>query len=163
DQQHRDRGPHAAFFRLGLGAVVDRGAGVLNGLLESAEDLGRLHRAVAVGEAVDYLAMFVNCITDFVDGDRGGDFAGVVPAHAVGDDEQAELLVDEVVVLIVIALPTYVSRSRKGELHQLNDRTAATARSTNPVGYRRLSGSQPPRIPGASSRSTRSRMTSKDW
>jgi hypothetical protein len=40
-----------------------------------------------------------------------------VPAHAVSDDEQVELRVDEVVVLVVIALPADIGCGEKLELH----------------------------------------------
>ena len=43
-------------------------------------------------------------------GDRARDLARGVPAHAVGDDEERELLVDEEVVLVVVAHLAHVGR-----------------------------------------------------
>ena len=67
--------------------------------------------------AVDQVAVVVDRVADLVDGDRRRDLAGGVAAHAVGDQEQAELLVDEEVVLVVRTLPTDIGRRRERQLH----------------------------------------------
>ena len=86
-------------------------------MLEHLEDLVRLHARVIDPVAVDQVAVVVDRVADLVDGDRRGDLAGGVTAHAVGDEEQPELLVDEEVVLIVRALSTDVGRGRERQLH----------------------------------------------
>ena len=51
--------------------------------------------------AIDQVAVVVHRVADLVHRDRRRDLAGGVAAHAVGDHEQPELLVDEEVVLVV--------------------------------------------------------------
>ena len=51
-------------------------------------------------------------------GDRARDLAGRVPPHAVANDEQRELFVDQVVVLVVVALPADVGAG--GDLDALD-------------------------------------------
>ena len=69
--------------------------------------------------AIDQVAVVVHRVADLVDRDRRRDLAGRVAAHAVGDHEQPELLVDEEVVLVVVALPTDVGRRGERKLHAL--------------------------------------------
>ena len=78
---------------------------------------------------------------DGLDGDaRGGPAAGVA-AHAVGDDEQAELLVDEEAVLVVVAPPADVGRApgleRKSEVARYERRGSLAL--TSSAGQRRVS------------------------
>jgi hypothetical protein len=40
-----------------------------------------------------------------------------VTAHAVGDHEQTQLLIDEEVVLVMVSLATNIGRGREGNLH----------------------------------------------
>ena len=47
---------------------------------------------------------------------RARDLAGGVAAHAVGDDEERELLVDEVVVLVVLADAAHVGRGEEADV-----------------------------------------------
>ena len=68
--------------------------------------------------AIDQLSVVVHRVADLVDRDRRGDLAGGVTAHAIGDQEQPELLVDEEVILVVIPLPADVGRCGKRELHR---------------------------------------------
>ena len=51
---------------------------------------------------VEQLLLALDLFVHRPDGDGAGDLAGRVTAHPVGDDEEAELLVDEEVVLVVV-------------------------------------------------------------
>ena len=57
-------------------------------------------------------------------GDRAGHLSRRVAAHAVGDDEESELLVDEEVVLVVVAHLAHVRRGveadRFAQLHSVD-------------------------------------------
>src|SRR5262249_1161275 len=110
-------GAHAALLRLGLGAVVDDAARVLHRVLEDLEDLHRRDRRVAAVEALDEVAVLVQAVAQLVDRERRRDLSRGVAAHAVGDDEQTELLVDEEVILVVVALAPDVRRGPVTKLH----------------------------------------------
>src|SRR5260370_155496 len=70
-----------------------------------------------VSTSIDQVAVIVDRIADLVDRDRRRDLAGRVAAHAVRDHEQTELLVDEEVVLVVVALATDIRGRGERELH----------------------------------------------
>ena len=73
-----------------------------------------LPRPVAPGlVVVDELALLLDLFVDGADGERARDLAGGVAAHAVGDDEERELLVDEEVVLVVVAHAAHVGCGEK--------------------------------------------------
>ena len=118
DQQHGRRRAHAALVGLGLRARVHRTARRLDRVLEHLEDLVGLNRRMIDAVAIDQLAVVVHRVADLVDRDRRSDFAGGVTAHAVRDQEQPELLVDEEVILVVIPLPADVGRCGERELHR---------------------------------------------
>ena len=64
---------------------------------------------------VDELALLFDLLVDRADGEGAGDLAGGVAAHPVGDDEKRELLVDEEVVLVVVADAADVGRGEKAD------------------------------------------------
>jgi hypothetical protein len=84
--------------------------------------------------AVDQVAVGVDRVADLVDRDRRGHLAGGVAAHAVGDQEQPQLLVDEEVVLVVGPLAPHVGGGREGQLHRRERRTGFPGRSNHPGG-----------------------------
>ena len=91
---------------VGLRLFVDLRAGALHRVLEQGDDVlrrdlaraGRRRRVV-----VEQLLLALDLFVDGADGDRARDLARRVAAHPVGDDEERELLVDEEVVLVVVA------------------------------------------------------------
>ncbi len=117
DQEHRRGRAHAALVGLGLSARVHRGARLLHRVLEDLEHLVRLDAGVIDAVAVEQIAVRVDRIADLVHRDRRGDFARRVATHTVGDHEQAELLIDEEVILVVVPLPSDVGRGGERELH----------------------------------------------
>ena len=89
-----------------LRLFVDLRAGALHGVLEEGDDVLRRDLARAGGArlvVVEQLLLALDLLVHGAHGDRAGDLARGVAAHAVGDDEEAELLVDEEVVLVVVA------------------------------------------------------------
>ena len=106
DEQRRERRAHAALGLVLRGFFVDLRACALHGVLAQGDDvLGRdLVRArCAVDVVVEELFLALDLVVHGAHGDRARDLARGVPAHAVGDDEERELLVDEKVVLVVLA------------------------------------------------------------
>jgi len=59
---------------------------------------------------VEELLLALDFLVDGADGDGARHLPGCVPAHSVRDDEERELLVDEEIVLVVIAHPADVGR-----------------------------------------------------
>ena len=131
DEQHGGGGAHAALVGLGLRARVDRAARGLHGVLEHLEDLVRLHARVVDAIAIEQVALVVHRVADLVHGDRRGDLAGGVPSHAIGDQEQPQLLVDEEVVLVELALAADIGRCGKRQLHLFTVYLTATS-ATSP-------------------------------
>jgi hypothetical protein len=124
DEDRAERRPHAALGGIALGLVVDLRAGALDGVLAEGDDV--FHRdLVRAGRARDVVfderLLAPHLLVDGAHGDGAGDLARGVPAHAVGDDEERELLVDEEVVLVVVANLAHVRRGVEadgvGELH----------------------------------------------
>ena len=117
-QQGRDGGPHAALVRLLLAPLEDGGAGRLDRLLEQRQDLLRCRTGASpLAKPSSSSLLGLDRVAKLVDGDVRGDLARGVPAHAVGDDEERELLVDEEVVLVVLALSPDVGRGPEAQLH----------------------------------------------
>src|SRR5262245_34816052 len=116
-QDRGHRGGHALVLALLLHRlddlavrVADRGlqaVAVVGDALVEAERPGDL--LVAAGQAYE--------LVDRLDGDLGGDLAGRVPAHPVGDHEQVLVGVDEEAVLVALALPPHVRERLVGDLH----------------------------------------------
>ena len=130
DQERRERGAHAALLRVGAGLFVDLHAGALHRLLEQAEDGARGARLGRRGG--DGVALLLELLVDDADRERAGDLAGGVAAHAVRHHEQAELAVDEEVVLVVIAQAPDVGGRREpdgvGQCHARERLTEPTRR-----------------------------------
>src|SRR6185369_8488300 len=91
----------------------------LDRVLEDLQDLVALHAGMVDAIAIDQVAVVEHCVADLVDRDRRRDLAGGVTAHAIGDQKQPKLLVDEEVILVVRALPTDIRRGGEGQLHLL--------------------------------------------
>ena len=88
----RERRAHAALRRVGAGLVVDLGAGALHRVLEERDDVfrGDLVRARGAGDVVvEQLLLALDLLVHRAHGDGARDLARGVPAHAVGDDEEA--------------------------------------------------------------------------
>ena len=66
-------------------------------------------------EVLDELFFAAHLLVDGADGERAGHLAGGVPAHAVADHEEPDLLVDEEVVLVVIPDSPHVGGGIKAE------------------------------------------------
>ncbi len=96
-------------------------------------DLSGLRLRAVAGEQ---LALLLDLLVNGAHGDGARDLARGVPAHAVGDDEERELLVDEEVVLVVIAdLPDVGRRVEAdgfAEIHSLPVCGAAANGDYNP-------------------------------
>ena len=60
-------------------------------------------------------------LVDGFDGNARGRPAARVPAHAVGDDVELQLVVDEEAVLVVVALAADVRQARRGGLQTDRD------------------------------------------
>ena len=118
DQQGGGGGAHAALVRLRLPAGVDGMARRLDGLLQDGEDLLWPHGGVALGEALDDVAIRVHRFAKFVDGDVGRHLTTGVPAHAISDDEQRQLLIDQEVVFVGLALSSDVGGGPEAQLHR---------------------------------------------
>ncbi len=91
-------------------------AGPLHREFEQVQDVavGDLRGAGRTGLVVlDELALLFDFFVHRADGERARHFAGRMAAHSVGHDEKGELLVDEVVVLVVVADATDVGRGKK--------------------------------------------------
>ena len=73
--------------------------------------------ALELVERAQRLALALDHAVQRVDGFAARDLAGVVPAHAVGDDVQPELVVDEERVLVGQPPPTDVTHAECGVLH----------------------------------------------
>jgi hypothetical protein len=107
--------PHAAFRRVRLRFLVDLRAGALHRVLEERDDVfGRdLRRAARAPEVIlEQLLLALELLVHGAHRHRAGDLAGGVAPHAVGHDEERELLVDEEVVLVVVA---HFADVRRGE------------------------------------------------
>ena len=118
DEQRGDRRAHAALLRIGLRLFVDARARALDRVLHQREHvLVRDARGAARAghEVVQEVALALDLLVDRTDGDGARDLACGVAAHAVGDHEERELLVDEEVVLIVLANAPHVGRGEKAD------------------------------------------------
>jgi hypothetical protein len=124
DQERGERRPHAALVDVGLGLLVDAGAGLLHGVLEEHEDL--LRPPGLRGGVLDRGGVLLQLFVDDPHRERAGDLARGVASHPVGHDEERELLVDEVVVLVVVAEAADVGRCVKadvvGQAHRASER-----------------------------------------
>jgi hypothetical protein len=92
--------------RVGERLFVDLRTRPLHGRLEEGHDVLRsdLVRARRLGDVVvEHLLLALHLFVNGAHRHRARDLAGRVPAHTVGHDEEPELLVDEEVVLVVIA------------------------------------------------------------
>ena len=106
EHQQGARRPHAMQRVVVLGAAEDRAVGLAQHLRE------RLRvRRVGVTQAVG----------DDVDRGRGGDIAGQMTTHAVGDREQR--LLDQVGVFVALADPARVGAGAPGCVHFRSSRT----------------------------------------
>ena len=106
DDDRAEGRAHAALVRVVGRFFVDLGASTLNGVLDQGDDVLRGDLARAGGArlvVVEQLLLALDLLVHGAHGDRARDLAGGVAAHAVGDDEETELLVDEEVVLVVVA------------------------------------------------------------
>ena len=114
DQHGRAGGPHPALLRLGDPLVIDGLAGGLDGVLQHRQDLGRRGLAVPLGVVLEQLTPRVSGVPELVHGQLGGHLARGMPAHPVGHHEERQLLVDEEVVLVRLALLPYVGGGPEG-------------------------------------------------
>ena len=106
DEERAQRRPHAALGGVDARLLVDLRAGALHRVLEQGDDVLRRDLARAGGAGgvvVEQLLLALDLLVHRADGDGARDLARGVAAHAVGDDEERELLVDEEVVLVVVA------------------------------------------------------------
>jgi hypothetical protein len=65
---------------------------------------------------LDELLFLFDLVVHRAHGERAGDFAGGVASHTVGNDEERELLVNEVIVLVVVSYFAYVGRGEKTDV-----------------------------------------------
>jgi hypothetical protein len=116
DEQGRERRAHAPLLLVALCLFVDARARALHGELEQVQDvaIGDLGGALCAGlVVVDELLLLLHLFVDRAYGEGARHFTGGVPSHSVGDDEEGELLVDEVIVLVVVAYASHVSGGEK--------------------------------------------------
>ncbi len=114
DHQAHEGGAHAALGRVGGGHAVDVGAGALHRHL----DQRRGRRAVGLrgrpwpGPSGCCLLAAMCCL-HHLDRARAGHLARGVPAHAVGDDVEAERRVDQHRVFVVLSLAADVGEAER--------------------------------------------------
>ena len=116
DDEQRDAGrAHAVTTRAGVGEIVDLGRRLLDGRAQQRLDgvAGRLRMI----EGVQDLGLGGDVAMDGPGRRLRGDLAGSVAAHAVADREQAEVLFDEDVVLVVGPALAYVGLAVSVDVH----------------------------------------------
>src|SRR5258706_2721450 len=117
EQHAHERRSHALEIAPLGDRIQDPLIGEANGRLEPVRGDGEV-RVVLVGPRdLGILARRGDEIGDRVDGNSGGDFAGRVATHPVGDEEEVVLRNDGEAVLVVLALASDVGHAIVDDLH----------------------------------------------
>ena len=103
--EQRDHGrSHAALAQIASGDRIDVGAGLVDGALHQRRDLLARLDGGRFGESLEDRLPLGERVADRFHRLRAGDLARGMPAHAISDRVQSEVLVDEKGVLVVLAL-----------------------------------------------------------
>jgi hypothetical protein len=86
-------------------------------MLYQGQDVLGADLGVTLGVALDGVAAGVHGVAELVHRDVRGHLARGVAAHPVGHDEQGQLLVDQEVVLVDLALAPDVGSGPEAQLH----------------------------------------------
>jgi hypothetical protein len=108
--QHHQRGAHAAVLRVAVGRVEDGAVGLVHRAAHGLSQLPRGGGGVA-GQPLHHRR------TDQGRGHAGGDFAGVVAAHAVGQHRHLGPGVQRDRILVVGSRPTHVQGAGEFQGH----------------------------------------------
>lgn len=104
DEDRNERGAHAALFRFTLRGFVDAQVGEFDAGDEAIFFVAfRAIHLVGPGSLGVVLRLREELLHR-IDGHLGGNFAGCMTAHSIGNDEQAVLRHDREVVLVMVAL-----------------------------------------------------------
>jgi len=103
-EQRGERRAHAALRGVALRFLVDAWAGPEDRRLHERLDLARrVTRGLARRVGAHQLLSALDVLVDEAHGERARHLACCVSTHPVGDDEELQLAIDEVVVLVVVA------------------------------------------------------------
>src|SRR6185369_15642604 len=115
-EQRDDRGAHPGQPRVLLGLAVDGDAGSLDRGADRLGDGRVLQRGPRVEGGPLGGPGLAQLPVDGLHRDARGGAAAGVSAHAVGDDEQLQILVDEEAVLVVVALLAHIGQPTGDDL-----------------------------------------------
>ena len=117
DHQQAERGAHAAALRRSLAELEDARARVPNGVRDQLEEGLSAFGGLVLAEIFDDCAVVGQHAAHLAHRGRGGDLTRRVTAHAVCDDEEVQLLVDQEVVFVLFARTTLMGRRPEAHLH----------------------------------------------
>ena len=122
DHGGRDGGAHPGQRGVALRRLVDALAGALDRLAQHLAERALLQRRRGGEQLGLGLARHAHPRLDGLDGEPRGSTATGVTAHPVRHDEEPQVLVDEVGVLVVVALPTDIGLAAGGDRHGVSGR-----------------------------------------
>src|SRR5438128_2064539 len=111
-EQRNASGPHPRQLRMLAAGAEHRGASAFDGLPQRAGERRFRQRGLRGERIVDAQFRGDQFLFDGLDRQPAGGLAARVPAHPVADDVEADVLVDEEAVLVVIALHADVGAGR---------------------------------------------------
>src|SRR5690554_5393650 len=113
DEERVEGRPHAALCGIGRARLKDGGASALHGSFKPKEDGAALFfRRLCLDGRADR-RIFKDGLAEFFRRHLARDITGGVPTHAISDDEEVPLLIDEEAVLVMFADAADIGRGPK--------------------------------------------------
>lgn len=117
DEEEHAGGPHSPLLRIGLGHLEDGGAGALHRLLHQRDGSGAVLGAGIGGERPQHVLVGGDVAPDLLDGPGRRHLARGMASHPVADDVEAERVVGEEGILVVLPLSSDVGEAEGGHVH----------------------------------------------